>query len=81
MRGVPAQCTAAVRDVLPDDGRGGVAGEHAIATPQQVIKRVQACFQLPVLAGHEHTVDFRVQAGDVVDGCAVDVQDQGMPQL
>ena len=52
-----------------------MACESAVAAVKQVIKRIQACAQLPVFVGHEHAIDFHVEAGDVVDGRAFDVQD------
>lgn len=52
-----------------------MTGERAVAAVQRVIKRVQASAQLSVFVGHEHAIDFHVDAGDVVDGRAFDVQD------
>ncbi len=68
--GSSSQCGAAVLDITPDHRGPVVAGQHPIAAMQQVIQGVQAWPELPVLAGHEHAVDLRVQAGDVIDGGA-----------
>ena len=74
--GIGAQGAAAVRDATPDHRGLGVAVQHAICAMQQVIQCVQARSELPLLAGHEHAVDLRVQAGDVMDGAAFDLQDE-----
>lgn len=71
-----SQCGAAVLDITPDHRGPLMAGQHAMDAMQQIIQGVQAWPELPVLAGHEHAVDLRVQAGDVVNGTAFDLQDE-----
>lgn len=63
-------------DIAPDQRGLRLAGQRAIAAMQQIVQSIQARSELPVLAGHEHAVDLRVQAGDVIDGAAFDLQDE-----
>lgn len=75
--GLHAQSRAAVGDIAPDQCGLRMAGQRAIAAMQQVIQRIQARPELPVLAGHEHAVDLRVQASNVIDGGSFDLQGDG----
>lgn len=65
---------AAVCDVRPVHRGGCVPGQCAIAAVEQVIQRIQAGAEFPVLVGHEHAIDLGIEAGDVVDGASVQHQ-------